>query len=333
MRSTCSSCDGGRQIDGLVQERRNSIANALELRLSCTNPSKRNASSNDLSILFAVLVGESGCLKDHHCQGGALCIDKICKCPSGYHPVAGNSKCAKIGGKAFTTCSTRQTKIIEFCTKYQIKYRWLKYKRSCVSVIDAHTVKWLLKSPPLNYLLQFVQAKDNETTKTLHCWPFVKGIHRWMVDPLTPVESPHQGPVNCGDAESFSMSWCAHDVIMMVAKKAAVNMMLTRLGCSVTRIISTIHIHTHTYAIRFYQIESEWRTWRRHQMETFSALLASVWGIHRSLVNSPHKGQWRNFDVSFDQRLNKRRSKQSWGWWFETLSRPLWRHCNELGIL
>ena len=27
-------------IDGLVQERRNSIANALELRLYCTNPSK-----------------------------------------------------------------------------------------------------------------------------------------------------------------------------------------------------------------------------------------------------------------------------------------------------
>ena len=27
-------------------------------------------------------------------------------------------------------------------------------------------------------------------------------------------------------------------------------------------------------------------------------------------------------------RLNKRLSKQSWGWWFETLSRPLWRHCN-----
>ena len=27
-------------IDGLVQERRNSIANALELRLPCTNPSK-----------------------------------------------------------------------------------------------------------------------------------------------------------------------------------------------------------------------------------------------------------------------------------------------------
>ena len=34
----------------------------------------------------------------------------------------------------------------------------------------------------------------------------------------------------------------------------------------------------------------------------------------------------RNFHVFFDLRLNKRLSKQSWG--FETLSRPLWRHCN-----
>ena len=37
----------------------------------------------------------------------------------------------------------------------------------------------------------------------------------------------------------------------------------------------------------------------------------------------------RNFDVFFDLRLNKWLSKQSWGWWFETLSRPLWRHCND----
>ena len=31
----------------------------------------------------------------------------------------------------------------------------------------------------------------------------------------------------------------------------------------------------------------------------------------------------------FKLRLNKRLSKQWWGWWFETPSRPLWRHCNE----
>ena len=35
-------------------------------------------------------------------------------------------------------------------------------------------------------------------------------------------------------------------------------------------------------------------------------------------VNSPHKGQWRNFDVFFDLRMNKRLSKQPWGWWFGT---------------
>ena len=33
-------CIWGDQIDGLMQERRNSIANTLELRLFCTNPSK-----------------------------------------------------------------------------------------------------------------------------------------------------------------------------------------------------------------------------------------------------------------------------------------------------
>ena len=36
----------------------------------------------------------------------------------------------------------------------------------------------------------------------------------------------------------------------------------------------------------------------------------------------------RRFDVYFDLRLNKRLSKQPWGWWFETLSWSLWRHRN-----
>ena len=49
-----------------------------------------------------------------------------------------------------------------------------------------------------------------------------------------------------------------------------------------------------------------------------------VRGIHRSPVNSPHKGQWRGA-LMFPKWL----SKQSWGWWFETPSCPLWRYCNE----
>ena len=55
------------------------------------------------------------------------------------------------------------------------------------------------------------------------------------------------------------------------------------------------------------------------------------WGIHRWPVNSPHKGQWRGaLMFSLIWALNKRLSEQLWGWWFETSSRSLWRHCNEL---
>ena len=70
-------------------------------------------------------------------------------------------------------------------------------------------------------------------------------------------------------------------------------------------------------------------SWRRHQMETFSALLAICAG------NSPVSGEFpaqrpvtRSFYVFFDLRPNKRLSKQLCGWWFETHSSPLWRHNN-----
>ena len=50
--------------------------------------------------------------------------------------------------------------------------------------------------------------------------------------------------------------------------------------------------------------------------------------IHRSPVNSPQRPVTRSFDIFFDLCLNNRLSKQSWGWWFAKLSRPLWRHRN-----
>ena len=69
--------------------------------------------------------------------------------------------------------------------------------------------------------------------------------------------------------------------------------------------------------------------WWHHQMETFSALLALCAG------NSPVPGEFPaqrpvtwSFDVSFDLCLNKRLSKQWWGWWFETPLSPLWHRCN-----
>ena len=65
-------------------------------------------------------------------------------------------------------------------------------------------------------------------------------------------------------------------------------------------------------------------------METFSVLLAICAG------NSPVIGEFpaqrpemrRSFDVFFYLCLNKRLSKQSWGWCFEMPSCPLWHHYN-----
>ena len=75
-------------------------------------------------------------------------------------------------------------------------------------------------------------------------------------------------------------------------------------------------------------VEQSWRTSRwRHQMGTFSVLLALCAG------NLPVTGEFpaqrpvtQSVDAFFDLRLNKFLSKQSWCWWFEMPSCPLWRH-------
>ena len=101
--------------------------------------------------------------------------------------------------------------------------------------------------------------------------------------------------------------------------------------------LSNIIIYKHRKAqhtdnlILLYTLYTERRKhpWWRHQMETFSALLALCAG--NSLVTGEFPVQRpvaRSFDVFFYLRLNKRLGKQSWGWWFETPLCSLWRHCN-----
>ena len=67
-------------------------------------------------------------------------------------------------------------------------------------------------------------------------------------------------------------------------------------------------------------------SWWRHQVETFSALLAICAG------NSPVHGESPASDTELWCFLwcapNKQLNKQWWGWWFETLSPSLWRHRN-----
>ena len=75
-------------------------------------------------------------------------------------------------------------------------------------------------------------------------------------------------------------------------------------------------------------VEQMARAWRRHQMETFSALLALCVGNSLVTGEFPSKRPVaRSSEVFFGLRLNKQLSKQSQGWWFEMPSCSLWCHC------
>ena len=115
----------------------------------------------------------------------------------------------------------------------------------------------------------------------------------------------------------------------------AVTCSMGRLHAELTELLQTLPRNYELkviYAIYFVHIWNRWRwainlvwsdnflvTWWRHHMETFSALLAPCAG------NSPVIGEFpaprpvtRRLVVFFDLHLNKRLSKQWWGWWFET---------------
>ena len=69
-------------------------------------------------------------------------------------------------------------------------------------------------------------------------------------------------------------------------------------------------------------------------MKTFSALLALCAGNSSVTCAFPaQRPVTRSFDVFSDLRLNKQLCKQSWGRWFESPSRSLWRHCNDANII
>ena len=82
-------------------------------------------------------------------------------------------------------------------------------------------------------------------------------------------------------------------------------------------------LFTRSIFLRELEWYGQFYSWWRHQMETYSALLALCLG------NSPVNGEFpsqrpvtRSFDVFFDLCLRKQ------GWWLETPSCSLWRHCN-----
>ena len=128
---------------------------------------------------------------------------------------------------------------------------------------------------------------------------FVRGIHRW------PVSSPHKGPV----------TWkiFPFDDIIMVYRISVDNNLVP--NCR-----RRPGYHTYSAYDVMHDDVIKWKHFPRNW--------PFMWGIHRSPVNSPHKGQWRGALMLSLICLNKQLSKQSRGWWFEAPSRQLWRHSN-----
>ena len=72
------------------------------------------------------------------------------------------------------------------------------------------------------------------------------------------------------------------------------------------------------------------KSWWRHQMETFSVLLALCEG-NQAVTGGEFPSQRASiagFDVFFGVNLNKRLNKQLSHRWSETPGCSLWRHCN-----
>ena len=109
---------------------------------------------------------------------------------------------------------------------------------------------------------------------------------------LFPMDYPHKGPV-------MRIAVLCYDVIMLKNKA------LFRYVCDICH-----------HALISHDDVIKWKHFPRYW--------PFVRGNHRSSVNSPHKGQWRGALVfSLICALNKRLSKQWWGWWFETPLRSL----------
>ena len=106
--------------------------------------------------------------------------------------------------------------------------------------------------------------------------------------------------------------------------------------CELHSTYKTVHVHAFTMKYKWYTPLSTYTALWHHQMETFSALIMIYQFIKRQTTMFSVSGAvhikcftghlCREFTCLLS--LDKRPSKQSWGWWFETPSRSLWRHCN-----
>ena len=198
-----------------------------------------------------------------------------------------------------------------------------------------------------DYVGTSLPASHDDVIKWKHFpryWLFVRGIHRW------PVDSPHEGQrrgaltfsLICAWTNSWANNWYADDLKNHCAYYGVTVVRLDTIRWTFSGLFIPLHVFKRNFILslkclkwilywlnnhdiddmQFGKLTVFSWTWWRHQMETFSTLLAIFAG------NSPITGEFpiqrpvtRSFDVLFDLHLSKRLNKQS---------HPLWRHCNDI---
>ena len=126
---------------------------------------------------------------------------------------------------------------------------------------------WRLKSRATKQFVQpYIEAYIKENIQALRCWPFTRGIHRWLVT------FPHKGPETPINVPFMTSSWEWRKPFSQGGQ--------TLCRCYCFRfIISTSPIfYLHDDVIK----------WKH-----FSRYWFFVRANHLSSVDSPHKGQWR----------------------------------------
>ena len=108
--------------------------------------------------------------------------------------------------------------------------------------------------------------------------------------------SPHKESINYGGNIFRTSNPCLTRpacVLLMTPQSIADDVTNALRATIVARIREKRYL-TRKISILFTAVFTTGRvTWWRHQMETFPRYWPYVRGIHRSPVNSPHKGQWR----------------------------------------
>ena len=216
-------------IDGLVQERHKSIANTLELCLSCINPSKSQVAmihfSSNLPLLLSPQTTANGGLSVPSLGGsGSPAPSAVSPVPSGSEMGDLTSEVASNAGSSSSNKDSGDSSI----DSIPLDWKWIIldgpvdtiWVENLNTVLDDSKILCLANgerislTPGMRLVFEVDDLSKASPATVSRCamvymvrvtvwyWPFVRGIHWW------PVDSPHKEPL-------VWKEFPCHDIIMI----------------------------------------------------------------------------------------------------------------------